>query len=231
VATTSTNHTSTTPTDELSVWLRDGWKMMFKHFPALVVIALVADLPLTFIGRATENISNGLLSTFVTISSIAVITPIAKAAAIVAIHNWDDGEEGAILTAFQALVRNFHIVLAASILWCVAVFVGVGLLIIPGIVVLMLGQCLMGAIILEKRSIRDSIKRSRSLVKPRFWNVLALFAIVQAVAGIASGIVETSAGSLISGVPLDIVTRALTSPIAFAPLAMMFLRTSRVSDR
>jgi hypothetical protein len=50
------------------------------------------------------------------------------------------------------------------------------------------------------------------------------------VAGIASGILEAAAGTTITGLPLDIITRALTSPIAFAPLAMMFLRVTRGSD-
>ena len=227
----SRNHTGSTSTDELSVWLRDGWKVMLRHFPALALIALVADLPLALIGRANEDINAGFLATLVMISTIAVITPLAKATAIVAIHKWELGQTGAVLAAFGALVRNFHALLAASILWLIAVFVGTGLLIFPGIIVLMLGQCLMGAIIIERRSIKDAIRRSRTLVQPRFWSVLALFAIVQAAAGIASGFVEAAAGSVISGLPLDIITRTLTSPIAFAPLAMMFLRTSHPSSQ
>jgi hypothetical protein len=123
------------------------------------------------------------------------------------------------------------VLLAASSLWCIGVFVGVGLLIIPGIVVLVLGQCLMGAIVLEGLSIKEAIQRSRLLLKSRFWNVLALFCMVQAFAGIASGVLEAVLGTFISGLPLDIITRVLTSPIAFAPLAVMFLRTSRVSGR
>lgn len=54
---------------------------------------------------------------------------------------------------------------------------------------------------------------------------------VQAVAGIASGVLEAVLGTFISGLPLDIITRVLTSPIAFAPLAVMFLRTSRASGQ
>lgn len=224
------DRTSPSSTNELTVWLRDGWKVMLKHFPALVLIALVADLPLAYISRAAESIDNGLVSTLVTLSTIAMITPLAKATAIVAIDTWERGETGAVLGAFGALIRNLPVLLAASTLWCIGVFIGAGLVIVPGIIVLVLGQCLMGAVILENRSLKDATRRSRALVWPRFWNVLALFLIVQAVAGIASGILEAAAGTTITGLPLDIITRALTSPIAFAPLAMMFLRVTRGSD-
>lgn len=217
--------------DELSIWLRDGWKILLKHFPALVLIALVADVPLAFISRAAENIDSGLLSALATYSSIAVITPLAKATAIVAIAKWECGDDRAVVGAFGALLRNFHVLLAASILWCLGVFIGVGLLIVPGIIVLVLGQCLMGAIILEKLTIKEAIQRSRSLLRSRFWNVFALFFMVQAVAGIASGILEAVVGVFIGGLPLDIIVRVLTSPLAFAPLAVMFLRTSRVSGQ
>ena len=231
MATQSNEQTNSESHDELSIWLRDGWKIVVKHFPALVLIALIADVPLAFISRAAENIDSGLLSALVTYSSIAVITPLAKAMAIVAIFKWERGDDGAVVGSFVALLRNFHILLAASSLWCIGVFVGVGLLIVPGILVLVLGQCLMGAIILEKLSIREAIRRSRSLMKSRIWNVLALFFMVQAVAGITSGILEAVFGVFIGGLPLDIIVRVITSPLAFAPLAVMFLRTSQASNR
>lgn len=224
-------HTNPQSRDELSIWLRDGWKIVVKHFPALVLIALIADVPLAFISSAAENIDSGLLSALAAYSSIAVITPLAKATAIVAIAKWERGDDRAVVGAFSALLRNFHVLLAASILWCIGVFIGVGLLIVPGILVLVLGQCLMGAIILENLSIKEAIQRSRFLLRSRFWNVLALFCIVQAVAGIASGILEAVVGVFIGGLPLDIIVRVLTSPLAFAPLSVMFLRTSHTSGR
>lgn len=206
---------------------------MAQHFPALLVIALVSDLPLTFISRSAESIEKGFVSAFVGLSSIAIITPLAKAIAIVAIAHWETGEVNAVRRAFRLFVARLPIVLAASVLWCVAVFLGVGLLVVPGIVVLVLGQCLMGAVILEGRSLKAAARRSYELVWPptskwsRFLNVLALFAIVQAVAGVASGVCEAILGNFLSGWPLDLSTRTLTSPLAFAPLAVMFLRTSR----
>ena len=203
---------------------------MTRHFPALVLIGLLADVPLTLISRAAGNIDNGFLSTFAGLAAIAIITPLAKAAAIVAIDSWERDEPGAVATAFRALARRFHVLLAASILWGIGVFLGMGLLIVPGVIVLVLGQCLMGAIILENRSIIDAARRSVALVKHRFFPVLALFLVVQATAGIASGILDAIGGLVLEGWLLDVATRALTSPIAFAPLAVMFLR-SRVATR
>lgn len=221
---------------ELGVWLRDGWRIMIRHFPTLVLIALVSDVPLTFISRSVESIDNGFVSTLLGLASIAIITPLAKAITIVAIAGWESGESGAVRRAFRLFCTRLPVVLAASILWCIAVFVGFGLLIVPGVFILILGQCLMGAVILEGRSLKSAVRRSYELVWPpsykwsRFFNVFALFCMVQAVAGIASGILEAILGMFLSDWPLDVITRTLTSPLAFAPLAVMFLRTSRVSS-
>jgi hypothetical protein len=103
---------------------------MLKHFPALVLIALVADLPLALISRAAESIDNGLVSTLVTLLTIAMITPLAKATAIVAIDTWERGETGAVLGAIGALIRNLPVLLAASTLWCIGVFIGAGIVIV-----------------------------------------------------------------------------------------------------
>lgn len=168
MATQSNEQINSESRDELSIWLRDGWKIMLKHFPALVLIALVADVPLALIAKASDNIENGLLAVLISLSSIAIITPLAKAAAIIAIDKWERSEPSATVGAFVALLRNIHVLLAASILWCIGVFVGVGLLIIPGILVLILGQCLMGAIVLEGLPIKEAIQRSRFLLKSRF---------------------------------------------------------------
>lgn len=208
-----------------------------QHFPALLLIALVSDVPLTFISRGAEDIDNGFVSVLVGLSSIAIITPLAKAIAIVAIAGWESGESDAVRRAFQRFLTRLPIVLAASVIWCIGVFVGVGLLLVPGIVVLILGQCLMGAVIFEGHSLKAAARRSYELVWPptmkwaRFFNVMALFCIVQAAAGITSGVCEAILGTFLSGWPLDLSTRTLTSPLAFAPLAVMFLRTSRASGR
>lgn len=224
--TTPADQRSATSSDELASWLRDGWRIMTRHFPALVLIGLLADVPLTFISRSTGNIDNGFLSTSAGLAAIAIITPLAKAASIVAIDSWERERPSAVATAFRALARRLHVLLAASILWATGVFLGMGLLIVPGVIVLVLGQCLMGAIIQENRSILDAARRTVALVKPRFLPVLALFLIVQATAGITSSVLEAIGGLVLDGWLLDVATRALTSPIAFAPLAVMFLRRS-----
>lgn len=222
--------TATSNPSELAAWLRDGWRLMLGHFPGLVLIALVADVPLSLIPLASDGIDNGLVGFLVTVSSIAVITPLAKAVAIVAIDRWDRNQQGALRAGFGTVLRRLPVVLAASVLWCVLVLLGTAVFILPGIVVLMLGQCLVGGVVLEGRSIRDAARRSVSLVKPRFLNVLCLFVVVQAAAGIASGVVGAVIDVALDGWALDLATRALTSPIAFAPLAVMFLRARTTAD-
>lgn len=215
---------------ELGTWLTQGWTIALRHFPALVVIALIADIPLTLLRRVTGTIENGALATLSTFALIALITPLAKAAAIVAIDGWERGQPRAFATALSTLVRRFPFVVAASLLWMISVFVGAALLVIPGIIVLVLGQCLMGAVLLEGRSIKDAVRRSIALVRPRFFAVLILFLVVQIVAGAIGGILQAILGFVLSGWVLELIAAALSSPFAFAPLAIMFLRSRAIDD-
>jgi hypothetical protein len=212
---------------QLGIWLSQGWGTALRRFPALVLIALVADVPLALIRAASAGVDNGIASFLMGFPAIALITPLAKAAAIVAIDRWERGEGGAVAAAFATLLHRFPLLLLASVLWA---FAGVALLVIPGIIVLVLGQCLMGAVILEGRSLRQAARRSVELVRPRFFAVLALFAIVQIVAGAASGLLQAGFGLVLDGWLLELVASALSSPLAFAPLAVLFLRSRAMQD-
>ena len=213
----------------LADWLLTGLKLAVRHYPALLIISLLADLPLSLIRAWALGVDDEVVSFLAGMPAIAVITPLAKAAAIVAIDRWERGETGALHSAFGALGRRFPILLAASLLWTIAVFAGAVLLILPGLILLVLGQCLMGAIILEERSLRDAARRSFALVRPRFLSVLALFIILQVSVGVASSLLEPLLGHALSGWPLDLLVSALLSPFALAPLAVLFLH-SRAED-
>ncbi len=216
--------------EQFGLWLAYGWRAAFRHFPALVLIALIADLPLTFIRIAAGDVTNPVVSTLITLGAIAFVTPFAKAAAIVAIDRWDRGEPRAVLAGLGALLRRFPLLLAASLLWTISVFAGVALLVVPGIIALVLGQCLMGAITLERRSLGSAIRRSIALVRPRFFAVLALFVVVQLCAGVVSGILEAVLGLILDGWALALLSGCLSSPFAFAPLAAVFLLSRSLDD-
>jgi hypothetical protein len=215
---------------QLWTWLSQGWSAALRHFPALVLIALIAEVPLTLLRAASSHADNAVLQFLFGLPAIALITPLAKAAAIVAINRWEHGQKGAVGAAFGALLRKFPLLLCAAALWAVAVFTGVALLVIPGVIVLILGQCLMGSIIIEGRSLTGAIRRSAQLVRPRFFAVLALFVIVQIVAGGVGALLQAGIGLLLTGWVLDFVCGALSSPFAFAPLAFLFLRSSQLDD-
>jgi hypothetical protein len=215
---------------QLGIWLSQGWGTALRRFPALVLIALVADVPLALIRAASAGVDNGIASFLMGFPAIALITPLAKAAAIVAIDRWERGEGGAVAAAFATLLHRFPLLLLASVLWAVAVIAGVARGVFPRINVLVLGQCLMGAVILEGRSLRQAARRSVELVRPRFFAVLALFAIVQIVAGAASGLLQAGFGLVLDGWLLELVASALSSPLAFAPLAVLFLRSRAMQD-
>jgi hypothetical protein len=195
-----------------------------------VLIALIAEVPLALLRLASGQTDNAVLQFLFGVPAIALITPLAKAAAIVAIDRWERHQTGALVAAFAALIRKFPLLMLASLLWAVAVFAGVVLLVIPGIIVLVLGQCLMGSIALEGRSLKDAVRRTVALVRPRFFAVLALFVIVQVVASGVNSLLQAALGLALGGWLLELTSGALSSPFAFAPLAILFLRSRDLDD-
>ena len=67
---------------QLGIWLSQGWGTALRRFPGLVLIALVADVPLALIRAASAGVDNGIASFLMGFPAIALITPLAKAAAM-----------------------------------------------------------------------------------------------------------------------------------------------------
>jgi hypothetical protein len=215
--------------DDLVGWLVDGWKLAVKHLPAMMFIALIADIPLLIAARAADRVNGGFTRFLLGFPLIATITPIAKAASIWAANRWEQGERATPVGAWAAVFKRFAVVLAGCLAWTVAVFAGIALLVLPGIVLLIGGQCFMGALLVDRLSLAGAARRSWVLVRPKFFEVLALFLVVQAIAGIAGAIIAATLEAALgaTGWPataIDLVSRSLTSPIVYGPLAMMFLR-------
>jgi hypothetical protein len=227
--TNSAPHVQSARRDDMIGWLVDGWRLAIRHFPAMMVIALIADIPLLIAAHAADRVNGGLTRVVLGFPLIATITPIAKAASIWAASRWEQGQPATPVGAWTAVFKRFVVVLAGCLVWTIAVFAGVALLVLPGIVLLIGGQCFMGALMVDRLSLPDAARRSWSLVRPKFFEVFALFLVVQAVAGIVGAIMttilEAAFGS--TGWPataVDLVSRSLTSPLVYGPLAMMFLR-------
>ncbi len=216
-------------------WIRNGSRLALRHFPLLVMVAAVVEIPIAALSVLKEHTASGW-AFFLGVPAVALITPIGKVAALVALKQASEGAKPSFRLAYGAVLNRFAIVLVASALWLLGVFAGVAALVIPGIVLLIGGQCLLGAVVVERQGIRAAVERSWKLVRPVWFAVFFLFIVVE-LAGVFGDALVTAALSplapsgVVSELTVAIIARVLSAPLPYSFLAALFLeRTHTVSS-
>lgn len=117
--------------------------------------------------------------------------------------------------------------LAATLIYSVCIAVGLLLLVVPGLLVLVRWSVIVPVIVIERRGMRDSFRRSNELVRGHSWTVLWTLLIIFAV----SGLLETGFDNLLYPLPEffaswlgHLFVSALTAPFAAHTLAVIYYR-------
>jgi hypothetical protein len=105
-------------------------------------------------------------------------------------------------------------VVLAAVAFTILLFVGLILLVIPGLIVATALWVYVPAIVVEKVGVGDAFKRSRALTKGQRWNILGLYIIVF----IAALIVE-AIESIVLGIPIA----ALAHHWAIIPIQLCYM--------
>ncbi|HXV93643.1 MAG TPA: hypothetical protein VD813_10125, partial [Pseudonocardia sp.] len=205
-----------------------GLRVGLRHHPALLAVALVVDAPLAILGLAGERSGSAVLAFVLGLPLVALVNPVAKAATVVAVDRVLAGRPVSPWSAYRPVLARFGTVAALCVLWFAAVALGVAALVVPGIVLLVAGQCLMGAAVLEGHGVRGAAARSRELVMPAFWSVLALFLLLEVAGGVAGSLVDLAFAPVVETVDgagwfVAVAGRAAVSPFVYAMPAVLFL--------
>jgi hypothetical protein len=117
--------------------------------------------------------------------------------------------------------------LGATLIYSVCIAVGLLLLVVPGLLVLVRWSVIVPVIVIERRGMRDSFRRSNELVRGHSWTVLWTLLIIFAV----SGLLETGFDNLLYPLPEffaswlgHLFVSALTAPFAAHTLAVIYYR-------
>ena len=116
----------------------------------------------------------------------------------------------------------------ASILYGIAVAIGIALLIVPGLFLLTIWALIAPAIVIENRSVIDSSGRSRELVKGYGWpvlgTVLSAFVITIVVGLILLSIAAAIADGVILRIVLGLLASSVTAPIGGLVAGVLYYR-------
>jgi hypothetical protein len=116
----------------------------------------------------------------------------------------------------------------ASILFGIAVGIGFVLLIVPGLILLTIWAVLAPAIVIERRGVIESFRRSRELVKgygwPVFGTVICAFLITAVVGLVLVSIAAAIADGPILRIVLGLLASSVTAPIIALVSGVLYYR-------
>lgn len=125
---------------------------------------------------------------------------------------------------FHATWRRAGALLGVSLLTGIGVGVGLFLLVVPGLILFTRWSLAVPAVMLEGRSPRDAMRRSRELVQGHGRQVFAVFVTVTVAAGLASFGIERALEPVL-GLWLSLtLASALTTPFAAHALNVVYYR-------
>lgn len=189
--------------------LDDCFRLYFSRFGTFVAIAAVVVFPIQLV---VEGIALGQLSAPYsdrsfepqTLATVAGLSGVIANALITpgCVHQTIAASEGRMAGAresIRAALDAFAPVLAVSILFAVGVFLGLLLLVIPGVFLAVRWYFLVQAVVVDGRRAIGALERSSSLVRGSWWRVLGI--------AVLTLVTASGAGALIQ-LPFESIARA-----------------------
>jgi hypothetical protein len=199
------------------------WQLFLTAFVVFVVLDLVAALANAAAG---DGVAAGLLWGLIA-TALAIIGYFwVEGALVELVRDVRDGRaDRGIGETFQSVQPRVPALIIAGLLAGIGIFIGLLLLIVPGLYLLTIWSMIVPVIVFEGRRAGESFTRSREIVRGRGWSVFGLIVVVFLIIAIASAIIrlvfaplpeflETWLGSLIA--------HSLTVPFAAAALAVAY---------
>lgn len=185
----------------------------------LLMIVAIVVVPLTFISAflsgvvfAPETRTEVILGQQVEVTSTSaaaallvaaiaavigvIISAVLQAAIMRGAAQGSIGDQVDVEASYRWGFARFGSVLLISILVGLAVFVGLILLIIPGIFLAVMFSVAIPALVVENRRGTDAMGRSWNLVKGHFWHALGLFLVTFIVVAVVGGIIGAIGGAI-----------------------------------
>ena len=168
----------------LSRVLGEVWRLYRAHLPALLAAGLVIFVPVGLLDAVADSVfedveggsaletagaAGGLLAT-VGLSLLGEILFAGFVAAVVISER--EGEHHSMADLVRSL--PFGRLIGADLVYVLLVVAGLLLLVVPGLVALTWFALVAPAVKIEGLGIGAALRRSRALVRPRFWAVFAL---------------------------------------------------------
>lgn len=165
----------------LGTTFSEAWDILRRNVFALLVIGALVFLPLDLLTALIDDERGWGDASWTRVALFTVVWALggsfAYAAAIAAIAVEPEGATEEARTPFAALrdaARRWPTVLALTVAASIGVFAGVVLLVVPGVILITWWLLAYQPALVEGLGWRESLGRSRELVRGDFWQVLVV---------------------------------------------------------
>ena len=200
---------------------RRSWAYMFVL--ALIVFVPVGVIQGSFDVLAENRINLAVAAAAVSVGASALIGEVFYSGAVAGlIAKTPEAERPSLV----GLARRLPLLrlLAADVLVTVLVIVGLLLLIVPGVVLFVLLAFVAPSIEIEERTLRSGFKRSRELVRGRFWLVLLVVGGLELTTELAVQAIEGLTHSVLGdALATDSVAETLGNVLTNPPYAVVIV--------
>lgn len=206
--------------------LRRSWDLYRTHWRHLVLIAAVVFVPLGAVSAPLALVGwPGIVGANVLALSALFLVNGALVRAV------DDARTGrpdlSVAETFRQTGPRLLVLAVAGVLAAVGIFIGLLLLVVPGLVLLTWWFVLSPVIVLEDRGILTSFGRSRGLVRGHGWPVFGVAIVtllVELLASIALGALALPLGSGVSSFVQSAVGNTIVTPFVAVAATLTYFQ-------
>ena len=208
--------------------LREAWGLYKAHWQHLLGIALVVFAGMAAIRAVAAYLFEPALGWLVAFVVTLLGYFLVQGALVKAVADIRDGRADlSIAATLRAAWERIGPLATASSLAVVAIFLGLVLFIVPGLVLMTWWIVIVPAVILENAGAREALGRSRELVRGWGWSVFGLIVVTVLVligVSIALDIVLFPLADWLQGLLSQILVGTLTAPFAALAWTLLYYR-------
>jgi hypothetical protein len=207
--------------------LREAWELYKAHWRHLLPISFVVYVTIAVVGALLVAALTWLGAVIAALISLVGLFWVQGALAT-AVEDVRDGRADLSLgQTFSRVKPQLAAIVVAGILAGIAIFVGLLLLIVPGLVLMTWWVLIIPVIALERTSAGTAFGRSRELVRGYGWNVFGVIVLTILLLlgfGIVLGIVLTPLADWLQNFVSNIVSGTLTAPFIALVWTLLYFR-------
>jgi hypothetical protein len=219
--------------DPLAGLLEDTWRIYRRHAGHLLGVAFAIYLPAAIFAGLLAFAVGGfgkLLGAVVQTCAAFLL----EAALVKAVQEIRDGRNPSAGETIKAAVPDLASVAVASVVAGVAIWVGLCLVIVPGLYLLTIWAVVMPVIMIERAGAIAAFGRSRQLVRGHGWQVFGTLVLLFAILillGLALGSFFIALPDAVRGGLGNIVLGTLVAPYIAVAVTLMYYRLTASAAR